>query len=172
VTTDGDDPNAPAPDDAAPNAVPNAAPNRKGLKPFVKGRSGNPAGKKKGTKHRRTVLLAAMTDDDRAAIVAKIIRQARRGCKPSQRLIADRIEPPRRGSPVKFPLPDIETVADIVAAQAAITAAMSAGRITPSEAMEVSAVVELARRAIETSQLEARLVAIETRIGTDDDQML
>jgi hypothetical protein len=30
----------------------------------------------------------------------------------------------------------------------------------------------LARRAIETNQLEARLVAIETRMGADSDQKL
>ncbi len=85
-------------------------------------------------------------------------------------MITDRIEPPRRGSPVKFSLPDIKTVADVVAAQAAITVAMSKGRLTPSEAMEVSAVVELARRAIETNEIETRIAQLERRIGSDDDQ--
>jgi hypothetical protein len=150
-------------DDDDPNAGPNAGPKRTGAPPFVKGRSGNPRGKKPGTRHRKTLLLAAMSDDDRAAIVAKIIRQARRGCRASQKLIEDRIEPPRRGSPVKFPLPDIKTVADVVAAQAAITAAMARGRISPAEAVEVSAVVELARRAIETEQLENRIRTMEEK---------
>jgi hypothetical protein len=157
-----DDPNT------APNAGPNAGRKRTGAPPFVKGKSGNPAGKKKGTRHKRTLLLAAMSDDDRGAIVAKIIRQARRGCRTSQRLIADRIEPPRRGSPVKYALPPLVTVADIVKAQNAITVAMSKGRLTPSEAMEVSAVVELARRAIETEQLETRLAAIEASMRSNE----
>jgi hypothetical protein len=159
-------------DDAAANAAPNAAAKKVIGRPFPKGRSANPAGKKPGTKHRKTLWLAAMSDDDRAAIVAKIIRQARRGCRPSQKLIVDRTEPPRRGSPVKFPLPPIVTVTDVVAAQAAITAAMAKGQLTPSEAQEVSAVVELARRAIETNQLEERLRAIETMMGEDSDQKL
>jgi hypothetical protein len=150
----------------------NAGPNAGRAPPFVKGRSGNPAGKKRGTKHRKTLLLAAMSADDRAFIFGKIIRQARRGCKPSQRLIADRLEPPRRGSPVKFALPDIVTVADVVKAQAAIAAAMSKGRLTPSEAMEVSGVVELARRAIETNELETRLAAIEAMMKGPNDEKL
>jgi hypothetical protein len=141
-------------------------------RPFPKGVSANPRGMKRGTQHVRTMLLSAMTADDRAAIVEKIIRQARRGCRPSQKLIVDRTEPARRGSPVKFPLPPIVTVADVVAAQAAITAAMAKGQLTPSEAQEVSAVVELARRALETSQLETRLAAIETMMGGDGDKKL
>jgi hypothetical protein len=116
---------------------------------------------KPGTQHIRTMLLSAMSGDDRAAIVEKIIRQAKRGCRPSQKLIVDRTEPPRRGSPVKFPLPPIVTVADVVAAQAAITAAMAAGQLTPSEAQEVSGVVELSRRALETQEIEARLHVLE-----------
>lgn len=158
--------------DDAPNAGPKAGPRRTGAPPFVKGKSGNPRGKKPGTKHKRTLLLAAMSTDDRAAIVEKIIRQAKRGDRASQRLIVDRTEPPRRGSPVRFALPDIVSIGDVVAAQRAIAAAMTKGRLTPAEAVEVSGVVELARRAIETSQLEARLLAIEAMMGDDGDKKL
>lgn len=160
-------------EDPKPDAGPNAGPKRTGAPPFVKGRSGNPRGKRKGTRHKRTLLLAAMSEDDRGAIFDKIIRQAKRGCKASQRLIADRLEPPRRGSPVRFPLGPLVTVSDIVSAQASIAKAMAAGVLTPTEAQEVSGVVELHRRAIETSQMEARLAAIETMMEKKDhDQKL
>jgi hypothetical protein len=112
-----------------------------------------------------------MSADDRAAILEKVIRQAKRGDRASQRLIVDRTEPPRRGSPVKFALPDLKKVADVVAAQRAITVAMSKGRLAPAEAMEVSAVVELTRRALETSQLEARLLAIETMMDDNEEKL-
>jgi Family of unknown function (DUF5681) len=158
-----------ADDDHKPNAEQNAASN---LKPFVKGRSGNPAGKRKGTKHRKTLLLAAMSDGDREFVVRKIISQARRGCRVSQRLIVDRIEPARKGSPVKFPLPDIKTIADVVAAHAAIAAAMSKGRLTPTEAMEVAAVVELSRQAIKTVDHETRLAQIEEMLKGPNDEKL
>jgi hypothetical protein len=102
-----------------------------------------------------------MSQDDRGAIVGKIIRQARNGCRTSQRMIQDRIEPPRKGAPVKFPPPVIKTTADVVAALAAITAAMAAGLLSPAEALEVAGVVELSRRAIETQEIETRLHALE-----------
>jgi hypothetical protein len=158
-----------ADDEHKPDAGENAGPKRTGAPPFVKGKSGNPSGMRKGTKHRKTLLLAAMTDDDRAFVVRKIISQARRGCRASQRLIVDRLEPPRKGSPVKFPLPEIKTVADVVTALASIATAMAKGRLTPTEAMEVSAVVELARRAIETNEMENRLAAIEASMRSDKD---
>jgi hypothetical protein len=156
--------------DDASKAGPKAEPKRTGAPRFAKGKSGNPAGLKRGTKHKRTLLLAAMASDDRADIVAKIIRQAKRGDRASQRLIVDRTEPPRRGSPVKFALPDIVTVADVVAAQRAITVAMSKGRLTPAEAVEVAAVVELARRALETIELFNRVSAIEASMKGPDDE--
>jgi hypothetical protein len=152
--------------DEDPNAAPIAAPDapKKVIgRPFPKGSSANPRGMKPGTKHRKTLLLAGMSDEDRATIVATIIRQARKGCRASQRMIVDRIEPPRHGSPVRFPLAPIVTVADIVKAHAEILAALSKGRLTPQEAMEVAGVVELARRAIETEQLETRIATMEAK---------
>jgi hypothetical protein len=143
--------------------APKAAPKRKVGRPFPPGKSANPSGMKRGTKHRRTVLLAAMTAEDHAAIVEKIIKQAKRGCRPSQRLIVDRTEPPRRGSPVKFSLPEIKTAGDIVSALAAVAAATAAGQLSPAEALEVAGVVELSRRAIETQEIEAGMRALEER---------
>jgi hypothetical protein len=142
-------------------AAPNAAPKRKVGRPFPPGKSANPAGMKKGTKHRRTLLLAAMTAEDHAAIVEKIIRQAKRGCRPSQRLIIDRTEPPRRGSPVKFAMPEIKTSADIAVALSAVTAAMADGKISPEEAFEIGRVIEAQRSALERNDLEARLLKLE-----------
>jgi hypothetical protein len=39
-------------------------------------------------------------------------------------------------------------------------------------AVEVAAIVELQRRAIETNKIETRIVQIERRIGTADDPKL
>jgi hypothetical protein len=130
-------------------------------KPFPKGVSGNRAGRKLGSRNIRTLLLAGMSDADRAAVVEKVIRQALRGCRPSQRLIIDRTEPPRRGSPVKFAMPEIKTSADIAAALSAVTAAMAAGKISPEEAFEIGRVIEAQRSALERNDLEARLLKLE-----------
>jgi hypothetical protein len=67
-------------------------------------------------------------------------------------------------------LPEIKTTADVVAAQAAVTAAMARGKLSPAEAVEVASVVELMRRSIETNEIEGRLAAIEDMMGTSDDK--
>jgi hypothetical protein len=147
-------------DDAGDPAPP--VNNRSKTGRFQKGqRSANPVGRKKGTRNRRTLLIEAMTDGDRATIVGKIIGQAKRGCRASQRLIADRIEPARKGRAAPFPLPEIKTTGDVVNALAAIAAAMAAGLLSPAEAQEVASVVELSRRALETQEIEARLHVLE-----------
>jgi hypothetical protein len=158
-------PTALAPD-AAPNAAEKAAPDAAAKKvrgkPFTKGRSGNAAGKKPGTKNKKTLLLAEMSDDQRAAFVAKIIRQAERGCRVSQKLIADRIEPVRKAR-VKFKLRPIATVDDVVAAFSDVAAAVASGKLTLDEAAAASTHIEKVREGIITRDIVHKLAALEGR---------
>jgi hypothetical protein len=50
--------------------------------------------------------------------------------------------PPRRGSSARFVLPALHSVADAPSALAAIAAAVAAGAVTPSEAADLSRLVE------------------------------
>jgi uncharacterized protein YqgV (UPF0045/DUF77 family) len=145
-----------------PKAGSKAGPAKKVGKRFTKGASGNPRGMKKGTKHRRTLLLAEMSQDDRAAIVEKIIKQALRGCRVSQRMIQDRIEPVRRAR-LKFKLRPMATIADVVAAFDDIAAAVASGELTLDEAAAASIFIEKKRDAIETYDHEVRLKALEAK---------
>jgi Family of unknown function (DUF5681) len=147
---------------AAEAAPPNAGPKAGRAPPFLKGKSGNPRGKKPGTKHRKTVLLAAMTTDDRTSIMAKIIKQARNGCRASQKLIVDRIEPPRRAR-VKFKLLPIANVDDVVAAFDHVAAAVAQGALTLDEAAAASMIIEKTRDAIRNKDLADRLAKLEER---------
>ncbi|MET4752561.1 DUF5681 domain-containing protein [Bradyrhizobium sp. RT11b] len=135
---------------------------------FQKGKSGNPSGRKPGSRNKKTLMLEHMSDDDRVAIVSKIIRQAKRGDRLSQKMIVDRIEPPRKGRAAPFALPAIKTAGDVVTALEAVTAAMAAGLLSPAEAVEIAGVVELQRRAIEATQMEARLKTIEQRMDGNE----
>jgi hypothetical protein len=147
----------------AAKAAPNAAAKKVRGKPFVKGKSGNPAGMKRGTRHRSTLLIEAMSADDRTAIVDKIITQARSGYRASQKLIIDRIEPPRRGR-IAIAWPPIKVPADAVAAMEVITAAVSRGDISPAEAAELIAVVREAREAIDLLSIETELRQLEKQV--------
>jgi hypothetical protein len=155
-------------DDAA-KAAPNAAKKVRG-KPFVKGKSGNPKGMRRGTRHRMTVLAEQLMSDDVEAVVAKVVKKAKGGDMSAARLILDRIVPVRRGRAVRFPLPTVKTPGDVVAALAAVTAAVGRGEISSDEALQLATVIEVAHRAIKTVEHETRLAAIEEMMGLKNEQ--
>ncbi|WP_375783032.1 MULTISPECIES: hypothetical protein [unclassified Bradyrhizobium] len=108
-------------------------------------------------------MAEALLSQDIEAVIGKVVSKAKRGDMQAARLILDRVMPPRRGRTVRFPLPKMETSADVVSALAAVAKAMAAGQLSPAEAVEVAGVIEMQRRAIETQQLETRLHALEDR---------
>jgi Family of unknown function (DUF5681) len=128
---------------------------------FRPGQSGNPAGKRKGTRHRITVLAEKLMADDTETVVHAVVAAAKGGDMTAARLILDRIAPPRRGSPVSFKLPAIKTAADVTKALSAVAASMATGDLTPEEANAVASVIEAKRKAVETQELESRIVVLE-----------
>jgi len=65
------------------------------------------------------------------------------------------------GRAIKFELVKIERAADAIKATAAIVAAVAAGESTPSEAGELSKVVDSFTRAVEAADFETRLAKLE-----------
>jgi hypothetical protein len=132
---------------------------------FKKGRSGNPAGKPKGARHKTTLLAEKLMQDDAENIVNAVLTAARSGDMTAARIVLDRIAPARRDNPVTFTLPKIKRPADAVAASAAILAAVADGRLTPGEALEVSKLIEGFVKTLEVAELEERLAELEERMG-------
>jgi hypothetical protein len=130
-------------------------------RPFEPGQSGNPAGKSKGTRHRITMLAEQILDGEAEALVRKAIELALAGDAGALRLVLDRILPPRRERPVSFSLPPLSALTDAIAAMAAITSAVADGDLTPSEAAEISALVANVVKAIEVTEIDARVRALE-----------
>ncbi len=133
---------------------------RPGFKP---GQSGNPAGKPKGTRARSTILAEAMMQDEAGAVVRAVVDAAKSGDMTAARLVLERIAPARKGRPVAFDLPAIDTAADVLAALGAVLKAVAAGQLTPDEGNAVAGLLELKRRAIETIDFEQRLAALEDK---------
>jgi len=130
---------------------------------FKPGQSGNPAGKPPGTKHHATRLAEHLMEGAAGSVVQAVLAAAEGGDMVAARLVLERIAPVRKGRPVVLPLPVVNTAADVLAALGATVQAMADGEITPDEAATVAGVLEVKRRAIETSELEARIKAIEER---------
>ena len=73
--------------------------------------------------------------------------------------------PPRHERSVRFTLPALRSAADAASAMASITAVVASGEITPSEAAELSKLVEAYVKALEASEFDQRLRAIEAKDG-------
>jgi uncharacterized protein DUF5681 len=138
----------------------NAAGKQRG-NPFQKGQSGNPAGKPKGARHRTTVAIEALLEGQATAIGQKCVEMALAGDTTALRLAMERIAPTRRGRPVRFSLPALDTAGDLPKALSAVLAAVAEGSLTPDEAVSLAQIVEVRRRAIELVEIEARLAVLE-----------
>jgi hypothetical protein len=131
------------------------------LRPFQKGKSGNPAGKPRGCRSKATLLVEALLDGEAEQITRKAIALALGGDVVALRLVLERIVPPRRDRPVQFALPPLQTAADACKAVAAITSAIASGHLTPSEGSEFVAIVDSYVRAVEAAELEVRVRQLE-----------
>jgi hypothetical protein len=147
-----------------PAPVAPAAEEKRRGRPFEAGVSGNPAGRPKGSRNRRTALLEAMLDQDAQMILREIIDRALAGDRRSMEFCAQRILPRRRDRPVEFDLPEIATADDGVKGSAAILRAFSAGELSPSEARDAMALLQEHLRVLEQANLEPRVSALEEKL--------
>lgn len=134
-------------------------------KPFQAGQSGNPGGRPKGARSRATMALEAILEGDGEAITRKVIELAMAGDGPALRLCMDRLMPVRKDRPIRFVLPEIQTAADLTKATSALLQGVADGEITPSEAAELSKLVDAHVKAITAVDLDARIAALEQPAG-------
>jgi Family of unknown function (DUF5681) len=130
-------------------------------RPFEKGRSGNPIGRRTGCRNKKTLAAAVLLEGESEALTRRAVELAMGGDPTAMRLCLERILPPCRERAVEFALPPIESAADIAAAMKAVTSALAAGAITPGEAATIAEVVDTFVRAIETSDFDRRLQELE-----------
>jgi Family of unknown function (DUF5681) len=134
-------------------------------RPFKPGESGNPAGKAPGTRNKATALIETLLAGEADAVGRKVVELAKDGDVVALRLCLDRLCPPLRDRPVQFSLPAIETAADLMKASAALLQAVAAGELTPGEAGDVAKLIDAHVRAIEITDVQERLAALETEAG-------
>jgi hypothetical protein len=132
-------------------------------RPFPKGRSGNPRGRPPGARNAATLLAEQLLDGEAEALIRKVVQKAKKGNVPALRICLDRILPPRRERPMLFTLPELRSVSDATKAIASLTLAVARGEVGPSEAAELSKLIETYVRAVEATELEQRLLVLEKR---------
>ena len=79
-------------------------------------------------------------------------------------LCFERIAPARKDRPVQFALPAMTEAKDAVAASAAIVGAVAIGELTPSEAAELSKIVESYTRVLQAAEFEVGLAKVEKEV--------
>ena len=143
-------------------AKPAAAPKRKPRgRPFAPGQSGNPSGKPCGTRNRVSLMLEALLEGEAQAIGRKLVELAKSGESRALKACIDRLMPQHVDQPIGVPVLEIRTVADLPRASAAVLSAVGEGRITPSQAVDISKLVDMHLRTVEAADSAARLLRAE-----------
>ena len=127
------------------------------------GQSGNPAGRPRGSRNAALLALDAIGAEGAAEVMQAVVGAAKAGDMRAADILLRRLWPEGKGRPVAFTLPPMRAAADIVPALAAVADAVAAGDLSPEEGHAVAGIVEVQRRAIETADLERRLLALEGR---------
>jgi Family of unknown function (DUF5681) len=140
------------------------APERVRGRPFIKGQSGNPAGRGLGSRNKATIAAQKMLAGEAEALTRKAVEAALAGDSTAMRLCLERVLPRERA--IEFALPPIDSAGDIAQAMGAVTAALAGGLITPGEAQAIARVFTTFVQTIETSDFDRRLTMLEER-GTE-----
>ena len=131
---------------------------------FKKGQSGNPQGKKPGTRHKATMAALELLEGDLRAITKVCIDKAKDGDMMACKLILDKLIPNRRERAIDLPLPKLAGTAEIPQALADTLEAVAIGKITPGEGQTVAVLLETFRKSLEMTDLENRVRALEEKI--------
>ncbi len=131
---------------------------------FRPGRSGNPAGRPKGSRTRAAVMLDMLAEGEAQRIVDAVIRQAQRG-DTAAALILARVWPVPKGRKVRLRLPRLDGAAPAAAGLAEVVERVAAGDLAPEEGQAVARLLEGYLNAVAVADLESRLGALEARQG-------
>lgn len=128
--------------------------------PFSPGKSGNPNGRPKGIRDRRT-SLRDLLEPHAPGLVAKAVELALAGDSAALRMCLDRLIPPAKAKDEPVSLPPIsDSLADT---GRSVLDALARGQIGPDDAGAVMSAIASQVRIVDAVEVEARLRALEER---------
>jgi hypothetical protein len=117
-------------------------------------------GRPKGTPNKKAQLAQKIFDDNSPAIMALAINASRED-RPMLRMFASHIVPRRRELPIKLGSMPLKTLNDLDRASEAVLKKATSGKLSMSEALEVSTLIENRRRVLIDVELERRISVLE-----------
>lgn len=132
---------------------------------FKPGQSGNPKGRRAGSRPKVLVALDALGEGEAEGIVLAMVEKAKEGDATAARTILDRVWPPRKGARLQFDLPEVAKAEDLPGAIAAVTRQVAEGEMSPDEGAAIVSLLEAHRKALEMGELAARVAALEEKVA-------
>jgi hypothetical protein len=131
----------------------NAQPKAKLPHRWKPGESGNPAGAKRGSRHKASLLAESLIDGETDRLTRRCIYEAIKGDMRAMKLCLERLLPPVRERPLprSFKLPRLETLNDASHALAMIIAGVTTGELLPGQGESLAAIVNSFLKSIEAS---------------------
>src|SRR5580704_9007531 len=132
---------------------------------FIKGQSGNPAGRRPGSRNKVTQLVEEMVEAGAERVTRELLDHACLGNPTALRICFGQLMPQRRGAPVPISLPPVETLADLDKWSVAILNGIASGEMNAAEAIELMKVVESVSRRLKAAETDARVARLEQMVA-------
>lgn len=134
---------------------------------FKPGQSGNPAGRKPGTKTARTRITEALASD-LPGLLETTKQAALGGDMVAMRLLLERALPVNKQACALLDLPAMQEATDLTGKATAVLDAIASGEVPPDVGAQLVTAITGAARVAELDALTARLDDMEERMGLAD----
>jgi hypothetical protein len=138
---------------------------RNGRGQFLPGVSGNPAGRREGSRNRATLALQELLEGEGQKVIRRMVALALEGDPTALRLVAERLLPPMKDRPVSLELPAMDQPSDVAEAVRRALEAVASGEITPSEAETILKLLEAMRSALIDRKSDQHNEALDSMLG-------
>jgi hypothetical protein len=132
---------------------------------FAKGNPGGP-GRPRGPIVSGVTALDRLGADAGPDLIRLAIEEARSGNMKALEMVLERVWPKRRGRPVQFDLPPINSIDDVVTAHTAVTEGVMSGALTAQEGSALSDMLERQRVLVADTQF-AKAIGAAYRVRGD-----
>lgn len=135
-------------------------------RPFVVGNTAG-KGRPKGSRNKSTMAARELFGEYADAVTKKCLLMAAKGDPTAMRLCMDRLYPARRAVPVRFKLPPIKDIHDVVQAVDVVVQAVSKGKLTPQEGQQILPLLTCVHGILTSEEFGARLKAVEELLSRE-----